>query len=132
MAAALPFGLNSLGLIIGAALIARIPVARRPAGARPPARSFLSEVPAGLRWLWRAGLVRSIIVTGAGLTFFVQLRVPLLVLLATGPMGLSKTGYGVMLALGAIGGLAVAVLAAAFALTAAPPADSSTRSAPAR
>jgi MFS family permease len=105
MAAALPFGLNSLGLIIGAALIARIPVARRPAGARPSARAFLSEVPAGLRWLWRAGLVRSIIVTGAGLTFFIQMWVPLLVLLATGPMGLSKTGYGVMLALGAIGGV---------------------------
>jgi MFS family permease len=106
VSAALPFGLNSLGLIIGAVLIARIRVARRPAGARIPARAFLSEVPAGLRWLWRSGFVRSIIVTGAGLTFFTQMWVPLLVLLATGPMGLSKTGYGVMLALGAIGGVA--------------------------
>jgi hypothetical protein len=106
MSAALPFGLNAVGLVIGAALIARVPVARRPAGDRPPARAFLSEVPAGLRWLWRSALVRSIIVTGTGLTFFTQMWVPLLVLLATGPMGLSKTGYGVMLALGAIAGVA--------------------------
>jgi MFS family permease len=42
--AALPFGMNSLGLIIGAALIARIPVARRPAGARPSARAFLPDM----------------------------------------------------------------------------------------
>lgn len=49
-------------------------------------------MPAGLRWLWRSAAVRSIIVTGAGLTFFTQLWVPLLVLLATGPLGLSKTG----------------------------------------
>jgi MFS family permease len=106
MSAALPFGLNAVGLLIGAALIARIPGARRPAGARPSARAFLSEVPAGLHWLWRSAFVRSIIVTGAGLTFFTQMWVPLLVLLATGPMGLSKTGYGVMLALGAIAGVA--------------------------
>jgi predicted MFS family arabinose efflux permease len=106
MSAALPFGLNAVGLIIGAALIARIPVARRPAGARPSARAFLGEVPAGLRWLWRSAFVRSVIVTGADLTFFTQMWVPLLVLLATGPMGLSKTGYGIMLALGAIAGVA--------------------------
>jgi hypothetical protein len=30
MSAAIPFGLKALGLIVGAALIARIPVARRP------------------------------------------------------------------------------------------------------
>jgi MFS family permease len=110
MSAALPFGLNAIGLIIGAALIARIPVARRPAGARPSARAFLREVPAGLRWLCRSGFVRSIIVTGAALTFFTQMWVPLLVLLATGPMGLSKTGYGVMLALGAFPTPVVAAL----------------------
>jgi MFS family permease len=106
MSAALPFGLNAVGLVIGAALIARIPAARRPAGARPSARAFLSEVPAGLRWLRNSASVRSIIVTGAGLTFFTQMWVPLLVLLATGPLGLSKTGYGVMLALGAVAGVA--------------------------
>jgi hypothetical protein len=81
ISAALPFGLNAVGLIIGAALIARIPAARRPAGARPSARAFLSEVPGGLRWLWRSAFVRSIIVTDAGLTFFTQMWVPLLVLL---------------------------------------------------
>src|SRR5205823_8410793 len=64
--AALPFGLNAAGLIIGAALIARIPLARRPAAGwpaagRPSVREFLSEVPAGMRWLWRTGFVRSII-----------------------------------------------------------------------
>jgi MFS family permease len=103
--AALPFGLNAVGLITGAALIARIRIARRPAVIRPSAREFLSEVLAGLRWLWRTGFVWSIILTGAALTFFTQMWQPLLVLLALGPMGLSKTGYGVMLALGAIGGV---------------------------
>jgi MFS family permease len=102
---ALPFGLNAVGLVIGAALIARIRVGRRSAVIRPSVRGFLSEVPAGMRWLWRNGFVRSIVLTGAGLTFFTQTWQPLLVLLALGPMGLSKTGYGVMLALGAAGGV---------------------------
>jgi len=43
---------DAVGLVIGAALIARIPARPEgPRGARPPARAFLSEVPAGLRWL---------------------------------------------------------------------------------
>ena len=36
--------------------------------------------------------------------------VPLLVLLATGSMGLSKTGDGIMLALGTVGGVAGAAV----------------------
>jgi MFS family permease len=103
--AALPFGLNAAGLILGAALIARIHIARRPAAKRPSARQLRADIPAGMRWLWRNGAVRSIILTGAGLTFFCQMWQPLLVLLAVGPMGLSKTGFGVMLALGSVGGV---------------------------
>jgi predicted MFS family arabinose efflux permease len=58
-----------------------------------------------MRWLLRNRRVRVIIFAGTGLTFLVQLWQPLLVLLALGPMRVSQTGYGVMLALGSIAGI---------------------------
>ena len=64
---ALPFGLNSLGLIISAALIARIP--RRPAARGRPARAFLGEVPAGLRAsFWLSGLAVAVLAVAFALT----------------------------------------------------------------
>jgi hypothetical protein len=57
-----------------------------------------------MRWLLGARFVRTIILTGAGLTFFTQTWEGLLVLLAVGPMGTSETVFGLILAGGAVGG----------------------------
>lgn len=108
--AALPFGLNAAGLLLGAALMARIRTPPRPAPARGlPVRQIIGQIPEGMRWLFRHRRVRTIIFAGTGLTFLVQLWQPLLVLLALGPMRVSQTGYGVMLALGSIAGVAGAM-----------------------
>jgi MFS family permease len=104
--AALPFGLNAVGLLLGVALLAPTRTAARPVAARGVhVRQLLSQIPEGMRWLLRNRRVRVIIFAGTGLTFLVQLWQPLLVLLALGPMRVSQTGYGVMLALGSIAGI---------------------------
>jgi MFS family permease len=68
-----------------------------------------------MRWLWRADLVRAVVVTGAGLTFLTQTWEPLLVLLVTAAMGVSGATYGVILALGAGGGIIGAMVTPALA-----------------
>ncbi|SEG75990.1 Transmembrane secretion effector [Thermomonospora echinospora] len=49
--------------------------------------------------------VRVVVLTGTVLTFLTMAWESTLVLLATGPMGVSDAGYGLMLAIGAIGGV---------------------------
>ncbi|GLY79742.1 MFS transporter [Actinoallomurus iriomotensis] len=107
--AALPFGLNTAVLLLGAVLIAPLRTPP-PAATGQLVRELFAEVSAGMRWLWRSGTVRTVILTGAGLTFFTQSWEPLLVLLAVGPMGLSNTAFGVLLAVGAVGGISGAAV----------------------
>lgn len=104
---ALPFGLNAAAMLLGVLLLTRIrtpPPPARPPG--PIVRTVISDAAAGMRWLWRARFLRTIVITGAALTFFTMTWEATLVLLARGPMGVSESGYGIMLAIGAIGGVA--------------------------
>ncbi|MFF5447857.1 MFS transporter [Streptomyces sp. NPDC012888] len=126
---ALPFGLNAVTMAVGVLLLARVratgPCAAAPGtgaatdtGADPGpgtartriVRTVAADAVAGMRWLWRARHVRTIVLTGSALTFFTMAWEATLVLLALGPMGVSETGYGVMLAAGAIGGVAGAMV----------------------
>ncbi|MGI5438628.1 MFS transporter [Streptomyces shenzhenensis] len=115
---ALPFGLNAAAMALGVLLLARLrtpaptPVAAAPGGR--VIRTVLSDAVAGMRWLWRARYVRTIVLTGAALTFFTMAWEATLVLLARGPMGVSETGYGVMLAVGAVGGVTGALVTPAL------------------
>ncbi|MGH3913458.1 MAG: hypothetical protein ACRDTC_08610 [Pseudonocardiaceae bacterium] len=58
-----------------------------------------------MRWLWHATFVRRLILTGATLTFATMFWESTLVLFALGPMGVSASGYGLILAIGAVGGV---------------------------
>ncbi|MGW0823147.1 MFS transporter [Streptomyces sp. NPDC002845] len=69
-------------------------------------RTVITDTAAGMRWLWRARFIRTVVLTGAALTFFTMAWEATLVLLARGPMGVSETGYGIMRAVGAVGGVA--------------------------
>lgn len=108
---ALPFGLSAALLAASALVLLGItttaPV-RTPAG-DPPRRSPMAglgaEMVAGLRWLWRARFVRRLVLAGAALTGATMAWEATLVLLALGPMGVSPTGYGLILAGGAVGGV---------------------------
>jgi len=70
----------------------------------------LTETVAGMRWLWRDRFVRRLILTGACLVFTTSVWESTLVLLATGPVGLSAAGYGLVLGVGALGGVGGALV----------------------
>ncbi|MGW6732453.1 MFS transporter [Streptomyces sp. NPDC055013] len=110
---ALPFGLNAAAMALGVLLLARLRTTATPVAVAPEGRvvrSVVTDAVAGMRWLWRDRYVRTIVLTGTALTFFTMAWEATLVLLARGPMGVSETGYGVMLAVGAIGGVAGALV----------------------
>jgi MFS family permease len=106
VAVALPFGLNAVLLAVAAALLIGI-TSEAPRLAERD--GVLTETVAGMRWLWRDRFVRRLILTGACLVFTTSVWESTLVLLATGPVGLSAAGYGLVLGLGALGGVGGAV-----------------------
>lgn len=104
--ALLPFGLNAGLLAVAGLLLIGITTSRPQLAQR---RGIVRETVAGMRWLWRERFVRRLILTGAVLVFATSVWESILVLLATGPAGLSAAGYGLVLGLGALGGVGGAV-----------------------
>jgi hypothetical protein len=102
VAAILPFGLNAVLVAVAAALLIGI---RTEAPQLAERGHVLTETVAGMRWLWRDRFVRRLILTGACLVFATAVWESTLVLLATGPVGLSAAGYGLVLGIGALGGV---------------------------
>ncbi len=98
----LPFGLNAVLLAVAGALLIGI---RTEAPRLQERGGVLAETVAGMRWLWQDRFVRRLILTGACLVFTTSVWESTLVLLATGPVGLSAAGYGLVLGLGALGGV---------------------------
>ncbi|GAB3898557.1 MFS transporter [Kibdelosporangium lantanae] len=105
VAAPLPFALTAVAMLVGFVLVMRLRTVPQPVSAPTTPRVVLKEAAAGMRWLWRSRPVRTVIVTGAGLTFFTQTWEPLLVLISAGPNGASPAGFGVILAVGSVGGI---------------------------
>jgi MFS family permease len=103
--ALLPFGLNAVLLAVSVALLVGITTAAPASSGASPLRGIAAETVAGMRWLWRATFVRRLILTGAALTFATMFWESTLVLFALGPIGVSPTGYGLILAVGAVGGV---------------------------
>ncbi|MET9241257.1 MFS transporter [Nonomuraea sp. NPDC003709] len=107
----LPFGLNAVTLALAAVLLAGI----RTAGPATPARrAVIRDAVEGMRWLVRPHLVRTVVLIGCVMNFVTLAWESTLVLLAVGPMRLSDGGYGVMLAAGAVGGVAGAMVTPAL------------------
>ncbi|MFC5231080.1 MFS transporter [Pseudonocardia zijingensis] len=111
-AASLPFAVSAAALLLAGVLVTGLRTPAPAVDGRPTPRALLREAADGMRWLLRARYVRTIILTGAGLTFFTQTWEGLLVLLAVGPMGTSETVFGLILAGGAVGGIAGGALTA--------------------
>lgn len=109
---ALPFGVSAAALLVGAVLVTGLRTPAPVVEGRSTPRAVLREAAEGMRWLVGAGFVRTIILTGAGLTFFTQTWEGLLVLLAVGPMGTSDAVFGLILAGGAVGGIVGAMATA--------------------
>ncbi len=101
VAAALPFGLDAVSFAGSAALLARLPRSRKdPGQARPAIRTQIAE---GLRWLSRHRLLRVVAVLLGIFNFANQMGQAVLVLLATQTLHVGTRGYGLLLAVTAVG-----------------------------
>ena len=112
--AVLPFGLNVAALLVAMLLLVGLRTAQPTTAPAAALRGLGRETADGMRWLLAAPHVRVIVLTGTALTFFTMTWESTLVLLATGPMGVSDAGYGAMLAAGAVGGVLGAALTPAL------------------
>ena len=100
-AAALPFGLDAVSFAGSAALLARLPRTSRETG--QPRASVRTQIAEGLRWLYRHRLLRVVAVLLGIFNFANQMGQAVLVLLATQTLHVGTRGYGLLLAVTAVG-----------------------------
>ncbi|MER7459824.1 MFS transporter [Micromonospora sp. NPDC126480] len=114
--AALPFAVNGAALALAVMLVLSLPLSL----ARPPVRNAGTEaggtgagggVLAGLRWLVRQRVLRTLVVVGAAIAAADTAWFAIFVLYARESLGLGALGFGLLLATGAGGGLAGSLLA---------------------
>jgi MFS family permease len=112
VAAALPFLAGAGGLAVAAALIAALRgtfAAARADDAPPP--DLRAEIAAGIGWLWRHRLLRTLALTLAVLNVMLVAQVSIMVLFARERLGLGPAGYGTLLTAYGLGGLLGSVIA---------------------
>ncbi|WP_207757714.1 MFS transporter, partial [Nonomuraea cypriaca] len=105
VAAALPFGVDAVSFAVAAALVATI----RPVPAPPReggGAGLRAEITAGLRWLWRHPLMRTLTVSMGLANVMFGAAFSVFVLYARQRLGLSEVGYGLLLTMFGVGGLA--------------------------
>ena len=104
LALPLPFVVNTLAYGLAALSVAGVAGSFRPA--RPQARNWRAELAEGLAFLRAAPLLRLLAwLTGFWNLFFQMVMIGL-ILHVQENLGLSATGYGLVLAAGAVGGIA--------------------------
>ena len=117
LAVALPFGLDVATLAVSVLLLTTLRGTYRP-GLRETGPSPRHAIVEGLRWLVRHRLLRALALLLGVNTFCFQLGNVTLVLLATRELGVTPAGYGLLLAVAAVGsvlgGLLTARLVRAF------------------
>ncbi|MEU3753432.1 MFS transporter [Streptomyces olivoreticuli] len=103
-AAPLPFWLNSITFALSVLLIQRI---RTPAREPRPAggEKLSAEIAAGLRWLLRHRLLRTLSLVAGAAMFCEAMALSTLVLFAHDELHVGDRGYGVLLAAMAVGGV---------------------------
>ncbi|MGC4789231.1 MFS transporter [Micromonospora sp. DT178] len=120
--AALPFAVNGASLALALMLVLSLPLSlARPGPARSGAdgdgRSAAAADPArrgalaGLRWLARQPVLRTLVVVGAAVAAADSAWFAIFVLYARQSLGLGALGFGLLLATGAAGGLAGSLVA---------------------
>ncbi|MBU2668563.1 MFS transporter [Actinoplanes bogorensis] len=115
VAAAVPFAVNAVTFVVSAALVLTVRAVSSPAPAPTPARRDLrGEIRAGVRWLWRHRLLRTLAVTMAVGNVVFCAAFAIFVLYAEQRLGLTEVGYGVLLVAFAVGGLLGTLVAPAL------------------
>jgi MFS family permease len=107
LAATWAFVLNLVSFVLSAALLRSLPVEPMPVKERPPIREAIRV---GLHYLATHRTLRALAATLAVNTFCFAMGTATLVLLATRTLHISTAGYGVLLALAAVGSVLGGVL----------------------
>lgn len=104
---ALPLLLSASSYALGAGFVARLPGTFRAHvdGEAPPPASLLREIDEGLTWLRHHVLLRALALTLGVMNLTNVAYTAILVLFAQERLGLGATGYGLLLATEAIGGV---------------------------
>jgi MFS family permease len=103
-AMAFPFALDAVCALAGAVLVSRIASRPAPAVARED-RHLRREIADGMRWLWRHPPIRALFLTILLFNVTFGAAMSVFVLLAKERLGLEDVGYGLLITVGAIGGL---------------------------
>ncbi len=120
LAAVLPFAVNTGALGIAVLLLLTLPSVFRPASqpARPAAATSLAalrqEFSDGLRWLWRHSGIRDVTIAAGAIAFFDAAWFAVLVLYVVHILHQRPGMYGLLLAIGAVGGTTVGGLGPAI------------------
>ncbi|WP_028193434.1 MFS transporter [Salinispora pacifica] len=108
--ATLPFAANGASLALAVMLLLTLPIS---IAARPPQDAPKQASPgvmAGLRWLAGQRVLRTLALVTAAVAAADSAWFAILVLYAEGPLGIGATGFGILLAAGALGGLLGSVI----------------------
>jgi MFS family permease len=107
----LPFWADAASFLISAALIATLVGSFRPPprlgldGQPAPRRSIRADIGEGLRWLYHHRVLRTLALLLGTLNFCGNMALATFVLFAQEELGLNDTGYGLLLAGMAVGGV---------------------------
>ncbi len=105
---AVPFGVDAICVLLGAVLVSRIATSVAPAVA-PERRHIRHEIADGARWLWHHPPVRALALTIFSFNVTFGMTYGLYVLLAKQRLGLDDLGYGLLITVAAVGGIAGSV-----------------------
>lgn len=114
VAAAVPFALDAATFFVSAGLLATLAMAAADGGLRPAEgerEPVFGQMLAGLRWFARAPLIRTLTLLATSINLGVGGFYAVLVLFARDQLALGPAGYGLLIAVSAVGSLAAAALA---------------------
>lgn len=101
---AIPFGLNAICALAGAMLITRLVPTIRASGGAPPTH-IRHDIIDGIQWLWRHPPIRTLALTIFFFNVTFGAAMSVYVLYAKERLGLDDLGFGLLITVGAVGGL---------------------------
>ena len=104
LGAATPFALDGLCALLAAGFIARVATQPMPSPVEER-RHLRGEIASGIRWLWHHPPVRALFLTILLFNVTFGAAMSVYVLLAKQRLGLDDTGFGLLLTVGAVGGI---------------------------
>ena len=101
---AVPFGADAICALLGAVLVARIATST-PVPPVIERRHLRHEMAEGIRWLWHHPPMRALAITILLFNVTFHAAMAVYVLLAQERLGLDEVGYGLLITVGAVGGI---------------------------